>query len=607
MYRLAVPRLVVGLLLGGTLLASCAHSASSTVPSPSRPPAVAQTREPAHTSPPAAPEPQPAPTVDQLLSQMTLEQKVGQVMMVGFGGQVMDGSIEALLKGLQVGGVCMFGRNISGAEQIAQLNDEVRVAMADSIPPVIAVDQEGGNVVRIADGNVVLPGNMALGATRDTALAYEAGLAQGEDLRRLGFNMNLAPVLDVNTNPKNPVIGIRAFGDDVALVSTMGAQFVKGQQAADIATVAKHFPGHGAVDADSHNALPVVKTPAAELRRQLSPFTAAMAEGLDGMMTAHIATPTISDGDETPATLSQRVLGELLRDEMKFNGLVLTDELEMEAIARRYGVGRAAVRAINAGADRVLVPWRAEKKAEVFEALVSAIKREELQKSKLDDAVRRILTLKLKRGVFEALPPRVERLAQLGGKRSISAQISTAATTLLKTSPTLYPLRKVKKLALITTEAALAQAVMRRVPSVKTLMVAAYPSAQSMPGIKQQVNAMAKEADVVIVSVVNARQVELFNVAALANKPLIAVVMGVPYLAVQLEAASVILTTYSYRDSSAEAAIAALFGEQGTPGKLPVSLPQLPFGFGLNPVTRKVREASSLGSKPVTASRAAAP
>ncbi len=592
------------------LVASCAHT-----PPPSGQPNASST--PAHPAEPGADPPaellqeqaqavdltegpQLPPNVDALLKNMSLEEKVGQVMMVGFDGQAVDPGIEALIKGHHIGGVCMFGRNISSAEQIATLNDQVRALLAGAIPPFITVDQEGGNVVRIADGNVVLPGNMALGATRDTALAYEAGLAQGEDLRRLGFNMNLAPVLDVNTNPKNPVIGIRAFGDDVALVSAMGAQFVKGQQAADIVTVAKHFPGHGAVDADSHRALPIVRLSGAELRRQLKPFTAAMAEGLDGMMTAHIATPTISDGDETPATLSRKVLGQLLRHEMKFDGLVLTDELEMDAIARRYGVGRAAVMALNAGADMVLIPWRAEKKTEVWQALIKAVLSGELPFERLDSAVRRVLTLKLKRKVFEALPPRAERLAALGSKRNISAQIASAAVTLLKTDPRLYPLHRPKNLALITTEPALAEAFTKRAGGLKALVVPAYPRPEAMPALKLQVNAMAREAGIVVVSVVNSRQLELFNAAALAQKPMIAIVMGLPYLAVQLPQASVILSTYSYRDTASEAAAAALFGEAGTPGKLPVALPQMPFGFGLNPALRKVKRESTA---PVTAAR----
>ncbi len=493
--------------------------------------------------------------------------------------------------------MCLFGRNIENAEQVAQLNDEVRALLADTLPPFIAVDQEGGNVVRIADGNIVLPGNMALGATRDETLAYAAGRAQGDDLKRLGFNMNLAPVLDVNSNPKNPVIGIRSFGDDVALVSAMGVQFVKGQQASGIATVAKHFPGHGSVDADSHKGLPVVHASAAELRRQLQPFTAAMAAGLDGMMTAHVATPTLSEGDETPATLSPHVLGDLLRDEMRFDGLVVTDELEMEAIARRYGVGRAAVMAVNAGADMVLIPWRSEKKTEVRQALLDAVKNESLSMARVDAAVRRIVTLKLKRGLFDRVPPRRERLAALGEKRGVSAQIAGAAITLLRTDDKVFPLRRAVKIAVVTTEASLVEAVERRAHHTRSMVVPAYPSISAISLLKQQATALAQSADVVIVSVVNANQVELLEALALTKKPLVAVVMGLPYLAVKVPQAAVVLTTYSYRDSAAEAATAALFGEQGTPGKLPVALPSMPFGFGLHPVTPANRQASRVDSK----------
>ncbi|HEY1088179.1 MAG TPA: glycoside hydrolase family 3 N-terminal domain-containing protein, partial [Archangium sp.] len=198
------------------------------VPAP-RPPVVVSpvvvAPAPLLPAPPERVTPAP-PGVDALLARMTVEEKVGQLMMVGFAGKAVDESITQLVRGYRVGGVCVFGRNIQSAAQIGKLNDEVRALLADAVPPFIAVDQEGGNVVRISDGNLVLPGNMVLGAARSPALAYEAGLAQGEDLRRLGFNMNLAPVLDVNSNPLNPVIGIRAFGDDVGLVSELGAEFV---------------------------------------------------------------------------------------------------------------------------------------------------------------------------------------------------------------------------------------------------------------------------------------------------------------------------------------------------------------------------------------------
>ncbi|MFO0597334.1 MAG: glycoside hydrolase family 3 N-terminal domain-containing protein [Myxococcaceae bacterium] len=539
-----------------------------------------------------------APDVDELLSKMTVEEKVGQLMMVGFGGKSVDAAITDLVRGYRVGGVCVFGRNIASASQTAKLNDDVRALLADGIPPFIAVDQEGGNVVRVSDGNLVLPGNMVLGAARQPELAYEAGRAQGEDLRRLGFNMNLAPVLDVNSNPQNPVIGVRAFGDDVQLVSDLGASFVRGQQDARIISVAKHFPGHGAVDGDSHKTLPIVRAPLRQVRAQLRPFEAAMKAGLDGLMTAHIATPALT-GDEVPATLSKRVLGGVLRDELGFDGLVITDELEMDAIDRHYGVGHAAVLAVNAGADMVLIPWRLEKKEEVYLALLDAARSGEISRQRLDRSVRRILTTKLHGGVFEPLPPLDERLAHLGEKKDLALRIASAGVTLIRSEAQLFPIKKPRKVVVISAEKGLVTALEKRLPSMVSFVVPAIPSPTSRDDLKRQARALAENADLVVVGVVNSRQLELVTNAALAGKPVVAVVLGAPYLASQAHQAKVVLTTYSNRDAATEAAAAALLGERGTPGKLPVSLPRLPFGFGLDPVgstTATVGSAKTSGA-----------
>lgn len=539
------------------------------------------------TVPVAEEKPPAVPDLEALLSRMSLEDKVGQLMMVGFPGKAVDPAITELVRGYRVGGVCVFGRNIASAAQIGRLNDEVRALLADSIPPFIAVDQEGGNVVRLSDGNLVLPGNMVLGASRQPELAYEAGLAQGEDLHRLGFNMNLAPVLDVNSNPQNPVIGIRSFGDDVALVSELGAAFVRGQEAAHIVTVAKHFPGHGAVDADSHKSLPIVRAPLRQVRQQLKPFEAAFEAGLDGLMTAHIATPTLT-GDELPATLSSRVLGGVLRDELHFKGLVITDELEMDAIDRRYGVGRAAVLAVVAGADMVLIPWRLEKKEEVWAALLEAARTGELPLERLDEAVRRILTVKLARGLFEPLPPLETRLASLGEKRALAGRIAAAGVTLLRSKPAIFPVPAEKRVAVISTEASFISSMGTRFPQMTSLLVPAIPALKMRDELKLQARSLAEGADVVVVAVTNSRQLELVTNAALTGKPVITVVLGAPYLAAQAHAAKVVLATYSYREAATEAAAAAIAGEQGTPGRLPVALPGLPFGHGLDPVGHRI-------------------
>lgn len=544
--------------------------------------------------------PAEANSTEALVAALSLEEKIGQVMMVGFSGMAVDPSVAALLQGRHVGGVCLFKRNIESAEQVATLNDEVRALFAKTIPPFIAVDQEGGNVVRLSDRNVVLPGNMVLGATRDAQLAYEAGRAQGDDLRRLGFNMNLAPVLDVNSNPRNPVIGIRAFGDDVALVSELGVQFVRGQQAARVVTIAKHFPGHGAVEADSHKALPVVTAPEPVLRHQLTPFVAAMHAGLDGMMTAHIATPTLSHGDSTPATLSRHVLGDVLRDELGFDGLVVTDELEMDAIDARWGVGHAAVLAVNAGADMVLVPWRVEKVTEVYETLLAAAKTGELPSSRLDEAVKRVVRAKLARGVFEPLAPRAERLATLGTDAAVVTKIASAAVTLLKTDRKSFPLPKRQRIAVITAEQALADEVLARLPSAQALVVPAWPRESQRAQFKREAKTLIDAADVVVIGVVNTHQLELVTVAQLSGKPVVGVVMGAPYLGAKLDGAAVVLTVYSYRKSMAQAAAKALSGELMPAGRLPVGLPKMPFGFGLDVNGRRLPTAAQAGRGALT-------
>ncbi|MBL9037942.1 MAG: beta-N-acetylhexosaminidase [Archangium sp.] len=521
----------------------------------------------------AAPAPPPPPSfaaeAATIVRGLTLEEKVGQLMMVGFAGTAVDDDIAELVRGKRVGGVCLFRRNITGAAQTATLNDDVRELLVGGIPPFIAVDQEGGNVVRLSDGNVVLPGNMALGATRDVALAYTAGKAQGLDLWRLGFNMNLAPVLDVNTNPANPVIGVRAFGDDPTVVAALGASFIRGQQAAQIVTVAKHFPGHGAVDADSHTALPVLRVTHEEMRAQLKPFSDAMAEGLDGVMTAHVATPLLSD-DGLPATLSPAVLGGLLRTELGFDGLVLTDELEMDAIGGRYGVGRAAVRAIAAGADMVLVPWRAEKKTEVWESLLHAVNTETLPMATVDAAVRRIVTAKLRRGLYAPLPPRAERLAQVGSERVAASTIAAAAVTLFRSSPSVLPLKK-GRVVVVSADGSLPNALRQHTPVV-SLVVPAFPRAGAATALRQKVAEVTKGADVVVLGIINRRQLELLEAIDPAQ-PVVVVLMGLPYLADRVGRAQAVLLTYSYRAEAAEAVANTLFGLAGAPGVLPVVLP----------------------------------
>jgi beta-N-acetylhexosaminidase len=516
------------------------------------------------------------------MARLSVEDKVGQLMMVGFAGTGVDESVESLVRGRRVGGVCLFKRNIVSGEQVARLNDGLRRLLADGVPPFLALDQEGGNVVRVNDEVVVLPGNMALGATRSTELAYAAGLAQGEDLKRLGFNMNLAPVLDVNLNPRNPVIGIRSYGDSVSLVSELGRAFVRGQQDAGLVTVAKHFPGHGSTEADSHRDLPVMRESREEVLAQMEPFRAVIQDGLDGLMTAHVAVPGLT-GDDVPATLHPQVLDGLLRRRLGFDGLVLTDELEMDAIAQRYGVGRAAVMAVNAGADMVLVPWRPEKKTEVYQSLLAAALSRDIPPARLDAAVRHVLTAKVRRGLLESPPLLEERLASPPDPEhaEVARRIARAAVTLLRTDGKHFPLSPGTRLGVITAEDSLGEAILERVPDAQVLNVPAWPSKARRAVLRQRARRLALAADVVVVGLVNSHQLELVTLAAATGRPVLVVSMGLPYLAESVDEARAVLAVYSYQPAATEAAAAALFGEIGTPGRLPVALHRLAFGHGL--------------------------
>ncbi|HYO58576.1 beta-N-acetylhexosaminidase [Archangium sp.] len=536
--------------------------------------------------------------VETLMAHLSVEDKVGQLMMVGFSGTRVDESVEALVRGRRVGGVCLFKRNIANSEQVARLNDGLRRLLADGIPPFLALDQEGGNVVRVKDGVVVLPGNMALGATRSAELAYAAGFAQGEDLKRLGFNMNLAPVLDVNLNPRNPVIGIRSYGDSVPLVSELGRAFVSGQQDAGLVTVAKHFPGHGATDADSHKALPVMRESREEVLAQMEPFRAVIQDGLDGLMTAHVAVPGLT-GDDVPATVHPQVLGGLLRQRLGFDGLVLTDELEMDAIDRRYGVGRAAVMAVNAGADMVLVPWRAEKKTEVYEALMAAAWSGEIPQARLDEAVRRILTAKVRRGLFEQPPLLEERLATppSADNAEVAHRIARAAVTLLRTDGKHFPLPAGTRLGVITAERSLGEAIRARMPHVQVMNVPAWPAHARRTVLRQRARRLALTSDVVVVGMINSRQLELVTMAAATGRPVLVVSMGLPYLAEQADEARAVLAVYSSQPAATEAAASALFGEIGTPGRLPVEQSRLTSGHGLDSPGPKRTARSERGAR----------
>jgi beta-glucosidase-like glycosyl hydrolase len=340
-----------------------------------------------------------------IVNQMSLERKVGQMIMVAVPGTGMGDGIEPIIKNYLPGGVILYGKNLTSLENnVRFIEDMQRCSMGSAgIPLFVSVDQEGGRVIRFVPGVTQFPGTMAAGVCGDGDLVYRWGRILGLQMRMTGVNMNLAPVLDVNNNPGNPVINTRSFGSDPRLVADLGASYIEGLQESRCVAVGKHFPGHGDTDKDSHLTLPVIRYDMKRLSEvELVPFRKAIRAGVDCIMTAHIAYPAILGNDE-PATVSKRMLTGLLREEMGFRGLVITDDMEMHAISRRQDLGQATVSTVLAGADIVLVSSNDSRGGSIpviYNAIKKAVLDKQISEERLNESVRRIIEVKLRYGIM---------------------------------------------------------------------------------------------------------------------------------------------------------------------------------------------------------------
>ncbi|HYM62843.1 MAG TPA: glycoside hydrolase family 3 N-terminal domain-containing protein [Thermoanaerobaculia bacterium] len=364
-----------------------------------------------------------ADAIDRTIDRMSDDEKIAQLLMVGFDGTRVSPDLRMLVSQWHAGGIVLYRQNIQSARQAAQRNAEIRALAAGNVEPFIAVDQEGGLVQRLRDGVPELPGNMALGATRSPRLARRAGRALAQSLRALGFTMNFAPVLDVLWNPENTVFLTRSFSDDPHLAARLGRAFVRGANEGGIISVAKHFPGEGGTAGDSHFALPVLDSDRNAMDScELVPFRAAIAAHLPALMTGHIAVPRIAEEPGLPATISRRVLTDLLRHDLRFNGLVITDELQMPSIRSRASVGDLAVEAILAGADMIMVVWDHHDRDEIYDALRRAYASGELPRATVRRSLRRILILKR----------RLKIQRRTSDDRSIANEIATRSVALAR-------------------------------------------------------------------------------------------------------------------------------------------------------------------------------
>ena len=314
-----------------------------------------------------------------------LRRTIGRLAVAGFAGTTIPVELRALARDVDVGGVILFARNVEAPEQVAELAYAAS-GLSRTSPPWVSVDQEGGRVARLREPFTRWPPMRALGNSRDASLATRFARALARELRAVGVTLDYAPVLDVDTNAENPVIGDRALAPDPAQTARLGAAVIEGLQAGGVAACGKHYPGHGDAAADSHVELPVVTHALERLRTvELEPFRAAAAGGVAAIMTAHVLYPALDE--QNPATLSSPIVS-LLRDELEFDGLVVTDDLEMGAITRHCAVEDAAVRAIGAGCDMVLLCGTdTDRQAAAVEALIHAVEDGRLPRTRVEQAL----------------------------------------------------------------------------------------------------------------------------------------------------------------------------------------------------------------------------
>jgi beta-N-acetylhexosaminidase len=322
------------------------------------------------------------------MSPSALRRHIGQLLIAGFDGYQVPVELASLAREFGLGGVILFARNIAEPEQVAELC-RAASALVPGVPLWVSVDQEGGRVARLKAPFTEWPPMATLGRSGDTALAERFARALARELKAVGINLDYAPVLDIHTNPKNPVIGDRALSNEVQVVARLGATIVRTLQREGVAACGKHFPGHGDTQTDSHLELPLVEHPVERLRQvEFLPFAAAIEAQVAAIMTAHVFLPALDE--DRPATLSRRVVTGLLRNELQFEGVILSDDLEMKAIAATYAVPDAAVLAVAAGCDGLLVcSSHHDVQAAALEALVHAVEREELPFSRVEDALAR--------------------------------------------------------------------------------------------------------------------------------------------------------------------------------------------------------------------------
>lgn len=558
--------------------------------------------------------------VTSTLQRMSLEEKVGQLFVQHVYGSDAETPDERnvplygvaapaeVVRKYHLGGVCYFAwtDNVEDPDQITGLSNGLQRAALERrgrsarVPLTIAIDQEQGSVTRIGPPATQFPGSMALGAGRSADDAREAAAITGRELRAMGISMDFAPVCDVNVNPLNPVIGTRSFSSDPTLAATLAAAQVDGyQRDGRVSSAAKHFPGHGDTDTDSHVDFPVITHSKEEWARlDAPPFKAAIRSGIDMIMTAHLSMPALDDSGD-PATLSRPVITGLLREELGYEGVVVTDSLRMEGVRELYPDGEVAVRALAAGVDQLLMtPAMDEAVAAVKDAVADGT----ISQASLDAKVRRLLTVKYRRGLVDrptADPDRVDSVVGTPEHLATADAVTERTTTLVTNDDAVVPLDPEGSTVLLTgygtsTLGTLSTALEEAGATTRTTVTGAAPTSDEIDAVV----ASAEDVDTVVITTMKAGDTATDEyggqkklVRALLGTDTTVVVLAVrdPYDINQFPDAPTYLATYFDGAVAMTAAARVLLGEVSPQGTLPVDVPDAedpdtvlyPFGHGL--------------------------
>jgi beta-N-acetylhexosaminidase len=534
----------------------------------------------------AAPTPEPT-RVARILTSLSVEQRAGQTMAIAFHGSSVTSAVEDMIRTRGVGGIVLRAENAPNATALARVcADLQRIAAEAKIPPLfLALDQEGGGVVRIGSGMTVFTSQMGLAATPDpVASVQRAATMTANELRASGVNWNFAPVADVNNEPLNPIIGNRSYGSDPQRVSTLVAAAVRAYAAAGFLCCAKHFPGHGAATVDSHVALPIIDVDRARLDRiELPPFRAAIAAGVPAIMLAHLIVPALDPTPSLPASMSRRIATDLLRRELGFAGIAVTDDLEMGALAT-IGEAAAGERALEAGADFVLYRFDEAAQRDGHRLISVAIRNGSLPT--FETTITRLLEAKLRYGILDPVTPPAP---DLGANAAAALDIARSSITLVHNDGRALPLRgriyviatTSADLSQLSSDTDLASVLERERPDVLVRRFGTSISDSVIANVLDE----AKPADVAVVGVadigINDDQLKLVTRLS-AAKPTVLVSLRGPYDVRFTPNVAACVCAYDGRLPSLRAVIEVITGARKPVGTLPVTVSdRYPLGAGL--------------------------